>query len=78
MQRHGPSCLGGPLSRRAGKAFSADRSGNAGSSSKPPLTSAERLARIERIRREIAAGTYDSPEKFALALDQLLRRLGLD
>jgi hypothetical protein len=63
MQRHGPSCLTGPLSRRAGKAFYADQAGDAGSTSRPALTEAERLARIERIRREIEAGTYDTPEK---------------
>jgi hypothetical protein len=28
-----------------------------------------------RVRREIAAGTYDTPEKWELALDRLLRRL---
>jgi hypothetical protein len=33
------------------------------------------MERIERIRREIAAGEYDTPEKFAIALDLLLRRL---
>jgi hypothetical protein len=31
---------------------------------------------IERVRREIAAGTYDTPEKFEAALERLLRRLG--
>jgi negative regulator of flagellin synthesis FlgM len=30
---------------------------------------------VARIRREIAAGTYDTPEKFALALDRLLSDL---
>jgi hypothetical protein len=75
MQRHGPSCLTGPLSRRAGKAFYSDQAGDAGSTSRPALTEAERLSRIERIRREIEAGTYDTPEKFTLAFDQLLRRL---
>ena len=76
MQRHGPSCLTGPRSRRAGNAFHAPNAGEP--SPRASLTPAERLARIERIRREIAAGDYDTPEKFALALDQLLRRLGLD
>jgi hypothetical protein len=72
MQRHGPSCLTGPRSRRAGAAF------HAPGTSRTPMTPAERQARIERIRREIAAGNYDTPEKFALALDQLMRRLELD
>ena len=39
---------------------------------------AERQARIERIRREIAAGNYDTPEKFSLALEKLFRRLDMD
>ena len=33
---------------------------------------------IERIRQEIAAGTYDSPEKWEAALDRLLNRLERD
>ncbi len=80
MQRHGPSCLTGPLSPRTGKTFPAaseDRKDRAVpvQDSRPPLTKAERQARIERIRREIAAGDYDTPEKLAIALDRLFRRL---
>jgi hypothetical protein len=30
---------------------------------------------VERIRREIAEGTYDTPEKWEIALDRLLDRL---
>ncbi len=30
---------------------------------------------VARVRREIAAGTYDTPEKWALALERLLDRL---
>jgi negative regulator of flagellin synthesis FlgM len=30
---------------------------------------------VERIRREIAEGTYDTPEKWEIALDRLLNRL---
>jgi hypothetical protein len=36
---------------------------------------AQRAELIERIRREIAAGTYDSPEKWEAALDRLLHRI---
>lgn len=76
MQRHGPSCLTGPLSRHAGKTFPADSAGRKDDSTpKAPMTQAERKARIERIRREIAAGDYDTPEKFAIALDRLFRQL---
>jgi hypothetical protein len=34
-----------------------------------------RLDLIERVRREIADGTYDTPEKWEKALDRLLDRL---
>jgi hypothetical protein len=30
---------------------------------------------VARVRREIAAGTYDTPEKWDAALDRLLKRL---
>ncbi len=30
---------------------------------------------IERVRQEIAEGTYDTPEKWEIALDRLLDRL---
>ena len=32
---------------------------------------------VARVRREIAAGTYDTPEKFDLALARMLERLDL-
>jgi hypothetical protein len=72
--------LTGPLSRRTGKAFPAESAaGKEGSAPaptpKPPLSKTEREERIARIRREIAAGDYDTPEKFALALERLFRRL---
>jgi hypothetical protein len=33
---------------------------------------------VERVRREIAAGTYDTPRKMEIALARLLERLGQD
>jgi hypothetical protein len=36
-----------------------------------------RLELIARVRREIAAGTYDTPEKWEAALSRLLERLDL-
>jgi negative regulator of flagellin synthesis FlgM len=30
---------------------------------------------VERIRREIAAGTYETPEKWELALERLIQHL---
>lgn len=32
---------------------------------------------VSRVRQEIAAGTYDTPEKFELALDKMLGELDL-
>ncbi len=31
---------------------------------------------VARVRQEISAGTYDTPEKLAAALDRLAERLG--
>jgi anti-sigma28 factor (negative regulator of flagellin synthesis) len=39
---------------------------------RPSLESAERAERIAAIRREIAAGTYETPEKLSAALDAFL------
>jgi hypothetical protein len=33
---------------------------------------------VERVRREIAAGVYETPEKWAVALERLLERLEED
>ena len=40
----------------------------------PPI----RLELVERVRREIAAGTYETTEKLELALERLLERLAND
>lgn len=34
-----------------------------------------RMDLVERVRREIAAGTYATPEKWDIALDRLLDRI---
>jgi hypothetical protein len=74
MFRHGPSKLTGPTSRENGLWENDEPSG--------PAESAEsresrpfRAALVERVRREIAEGTYDTPEKWEKALDRLLDRL---
>ncbi|HKB40724.1 MAG TPA: flagellar biosynthesis anti-sigma factor FlgM [Gemmataceae bacterium] len=72
MYRHGPTCLAGPISAARscwGETFS------------EPVTdeadSAEiRTELVARVRREIAAGTYDTPEKLEIALYRLLADLG--
>lgn len=40
-----------------------------------PPESPIRTDLVERIRREIAAGTYETPEKLEAALEKLLQRL---
>jgi hypothetical protein len=36
-----------------------------------------RLELVERVRQEIAAGAYDTPERWEAALDRLADRLGV-
>ena len=59
MFSHNPSCLKGPIARARFRRSSPDI----------------RRELVERIRREIAEGTYDTPEKWELALERLLDRL---
>ena len=44
-------------------------------SRKRPRRTGVRADLVARIRREIAAGTYDTPEKWDKALDKLWRQL---
>ncbi len=66
MYWHGPTCLEGPVSR------SHARWGAAGT---PPLRDEIRLDLVERVRRQIAAGTYDSPAKWEAAFGRLCESL---
>jgi hypothetical protein len=66
MRSHGPNCLAGPVSRkRSCWRRSTRRHANA------PL----RQELVERVRREIAEGTYETPEKWDLTLDRLFDHL---
>jgi Anti-sigma-28 factor, FlgM len=84
MFKHGPCCLPGPVSRV--RTWWADGSQDP----RPEPRKAPRLQErpapapaetdlradlVERVRREIAAGTYDTPQKWEEALDRLLERL---
>lgn len=42
----------------------------------PPGPEGIRHELVERVRREIAAGTYDTEEKWLAAVNALLRRIG--
>jgi hypothetical protein len=73
MIRHGPTCLAGPVTKErpwwsapAPEGRAADGT-PAGEGLRPDL--------VRRVRAEIAAGTYDTPEKLEIALDRLLDRL---
>lgn len=77
MHRHGPDRLEGPVTRNRRRWRSLQAEGStekpkvasqpAPSQDDPPL----RLDLIERVRREIAEGVYETPEKWEKALDRL-------
>jgi negative regulator of flagellin synthesis FlgM len=89
MHPHGPDPLVGPL--RGTTAWwhgrSADEPDLADDSpapqeppAAPPRTRKRgprkiRTELVERVRAEIAAGTYDTPDKFQAALERLLERM---
>ena len=71
MYRHAPTCLAGPVTIARpgwGEAFAEPMPNEVD-------TSEIRADLVARVRREIAAGTYDTPEKLALALDRLFHSL---
>lgn len=83
MHNHGPSCLKGPTLRHGGWPLLACP----GPCSLPPKsffseTATEeapiRLELVNQIRRQLAEGTYDTPERWEMALERLGRALGLD
>ena len=82
MYRHASTCLKGPKSRS--RAWWQDSPGEeidrAGSAvveevARDRRRGGMRLDLIARVRQEIAAGTYDTPDKWEAALDRLLERL---
>jgi hypothetical protein len=73
MHTHTRSCLEGPVSQTRQWWRDLDLNDD-------PLTSNKkepmfRAALVEQIRREIAAGNYDTPQKWEIALDRLMDRL---
>ena len=66
MVHHGPACLQGPRSlERSVWLHEAEHQDD----------TAFRADLVARVRREIAEGIYDTPEKFAIAMERLLDRL---
>ena len=70
MLRHVASCLSGPISKNR-------RSWKNGTQAPGPPRDETRVRTelVERIRREIAEGAYETPEKLQIALERLLNRL---
>jgi hypothetical protein len=68
MYSHGPNCLQGPVSRTT--ACSSGRL----SEQLPEF----RADLVERVRREIAEGRYETPEKWEFAFNRLLQVLDVD
>lgn len=91
MYRHGPNCLDGPITRERGwwlgsedECADADLMGHCNERidtmeqpvGETPLPDPEiRQDLVARIRREIAAGTYETPEKWDMALERLFLQL---
>jgi hypothetical protein len=71
MYTHGPNCLAGPVSRKRDWWQGTPPGTEAGSVEEADLV---RWHLVERVRQEIAAGVYDTPEKLELALQRLLER----
>ena len=69
MHSHRPKVLAGPVSRKR-SCWKPSRSGK-----RPHPEAPIRHELVERIRREIAAGTYETPQKWQAALDRLCGRL---
>lgn len=81
MQHHGPNGMGGPLRGTSvwwhGRNDEAEP--NAKIDNEPPEDDPTiRMELVERVRREIAAGDYDTPARWEAALDRLLDRLNSD
>jgi len=72
MHIHTPSCLEGPLSGTREWWRTLEGNNETQSTAREPLF---RAALVDQVRREIAAGTYDTEDKWESALDRLLLRL---
>jgi Anti-sigma-28 factor, FlgM len=90
MHIHGPNLLEGPVSRRRAwwtlsdddimEAMSQlpqhqEQPSQTKAPRRPPSDAPIRIELVERIRKEIAAGTYDTPERWDAALERLSRQL---
>ena len=70
MYRHGSTCLDGPVTKS--RSWWAPETEETGVATLPEADPGIRHALVARVRREIAAGEYDTPEKMERALDRFL------
>ncbi len=83
MHEHGPNCMEGPI--RGNNAWWRALGPQQVPGEQPAKTTRNKSNKaeekgirkelVQRIRGEIAAGTYDTPEKWEAALDRLIGRL---
>jgi hypothetical protein len=89
MHQHGPNELAGPVRGTAGwwQGMTAETDQVEGPPVQPPTKKTRKTRKdarpirqdlVDRIRKEIAAGTYDTEEKWQAALERLLERLDGD
>lgn len=74
MFRHGLTCLDGPLTKNRGW-WATSETAEVIATTVDANETDVRSDLVRRVRAEIAAGTYDTPERWDLALDRLLDRL---
>src|SRR5262249_40669257 len=80
MRTHNPTCLAGPITGtrkwwHMAEGETPDRPAHEADNPAPPLF---RAGLVEGVRRDIAAGIYDTPEKWEIALERLRKRLEAD
>ena len=92
MFRHGPSCLLGPVTRwkewwlaatpRAASAPLPRSRRRRPTPQHPPRSLVQdasiRWELVQRVRQELAAGVYETPQKWEIALERLFERLEAD
>ena len=83
MNRQGSTCLTGSVHRsQAWEGKDSSRSARSreaiGGSDVASKDGSVRVELVARVRKEIADGTYDTPEKLEAALERLIGRLDMD
>ena len=83
MIRQGAMCpKGSEQCTRVGEPMDGSRSARSreaiGGTDSAALDGGIRIGLVARVRKEIADGTYDTPEKLEAALDRLIGRLDMD